>query len=138
MTEKIEKTPKELSIEKAEGIVIAIGIYLIFFDVISLLMLPGNRRTAFLFTHLIQWLITFGLCFLLYRGKRWARMLLAFLLVLSTLFSIYTIYRLIVSSPQSFWIIMYMLVFLVIPYGLFAYLLLFSSDIDELIRSRNA
>ena len=136
MKKDTQKTPRELAIEKGEGIVIAIGIYFILFDMVSLLFLPVTRETALPCTHPIQWVVTFGLCFLLYRGRYWARIALAIFNIIGIFVSSIVIYRVITLAPQAFGWVVYMLAFMVIPYGVAAYLLLFSSDIDEMVKSR--
>lgn len=136
MTKQVQKTPMELSIEKGKRIIVAITIYLVLMEVITFILIPP--RGARLISSPGRWLITLVLCVQLYRGKNWARVMLAFGLGVGTLFGVYGIYQAFILPYATFLGFMFILVGVTFPSAISTYLLIISSDIDEYITSRKA
>jgi hypothetical protein len=134
MTNQIEKPPRKISVEKGKRIVIAIITYLILVEVITYILLPPSGTR--LFSTFGRWLITVVLSVQLYRGKNWARAMLAFWLGVGTLFGVYGIYQAFISPYTTFLGFMFILVGVALPAAISTYLLIFSSDIDEFVASR--
>ncbi len=133
MTNTLQKTPREGSIEKGKQIVIALIVYFILNEIFSLIikLLSGQAITV----DTIRFGLTIVLCVYLYKGQNWAKLLLSFGATLWLFISIYLLYlQWSVPTISNFYFVLFFI--LTVLQGTAAYLLIFSNDVDEFFKSR--
>ncbi len=134
MTNPAQKTPREMSIEKGKDIVIGIIVLFILLEILGLILkvIDGRLITV---VDVFRITITTICCIYLYEGRKWEKLLLALSMSLGIFVYIYTLYRVIIlpSASVSDFIPILLLTILNMTA---AYYLIFSSDVDEFLKSR--
>ena len=133
MSDTLSKTPREISIEKGKNIVVTIVVLFIFFEVILsvIKILNGQPIT---FPNLVRFLLTIVAGIYLYKGRNWARLLLAFGSTVGAFFGVYAVFLAWKNAAMPALLFSF-LVTMTAFYALAAYNLIFANDIDEYLRS---
>jgi hypothetical protein len=134
MTDTIEKTPRQKSIDNGEQIVITIIVCSVLFVVFTLVakMINGLGITI---ADVIRLTLTLVSCVDLYRGKNWAKLFLTFNALLGVFVAGRYVFLVLESPVFSVFNLILPLV-MAILYALMAYYLIFSGDVDEFMKSR--
>src|SRR5689334_1652240 len=76
MTDSLQKTPREKSIEKGKQIIVALIAYFMLNDILStIIKLLSGQAIA---VDIIRFAITIVMCIYLYKGQNWAKLFLSF------------------------------------------------------------
>ncbi|HMB24431.1 MAG TPA: hypothetical protein VKP08_16425 [Anaerolineales bacterium] len=135
MTDTLQKTPREKSIKTGKRILVALVIYFILDAIFSLIfrLVSGQVMVG----SAIRFVLTIVTSVYLFKGQNWARLLLSLGASLGLLLAVYVVYSQLRTPTTSLFNFIFLLI-LAILQGTAAYLLIFSTDIDEFLRSRKA
>lgn len=134
MTNSIQKTPREQSIEKGKNIVVAVIILFVLLEGFGLILQIADQNPIS-FVDLVRISITFVSCIYLYKGRNWAKLFLGISAGLELFVYLFALYQLIATPSASVAAFIALLSFIILS-ALAAYYLLFSSDVDEFLKSR--
>jgi hypothetical protein len=134
MTNPLQKTPQALAIEKGKWLVIATIAYFVTTEALLLVInLSSGQPIALI--DLLRSIITVIACVFLYRGHRWAKLLLLLGACLATFYNVNTLLA-IITTPGSDFFALAMALFVSLLSGLSAYYLIFSHAVDEFLFSQ--
>jgi hypothetical protein len=135
MTDKVEKTPRQLAVENGEQLVITLSICFVLLEVFGIVFNIKNGQGV----NLIRTILTFIASFYFYKGKPWAKLLLTLGSLFGVLLGVFTVFRLLLTgNPVLFTFNGIVFVGLTLFNCIAAYYLIFSGDIDEFMKSRKA
>lgn len=133
MTETVEKTPRQKSVDNGEQIVITIAVCFVLFEVLGTVVNIKNGQGV----NLIRWILTLVSCFYLYKGKTWAKFILTFGALLGTVAGLFFTLRFLFTEITAFFTYIGIAILgMTIFNSLAAYYLMFSIDVDEFMKSR--
>lgn len=134
MTDHLQKTPRERSIQEGRQIVIALMAYFIMVEIFTLVITLFNGQYITVVS-IIRFLLTLVTVVYLYKGKNWAKLLLSLGAVLGFFGLAYAIFLQLKSPTISIFNFLFVSIVTVLQ-GLAAYLLIFSSAVEEFVKSR--
>ncbi len=135
MTDILQKTPREKSIKTGKQILIALVIYFIIDAIFSIIFRLVSGQI--IIGSIIRFVLTIVTSVYLFKGKNWARLLFSLGASLGLFMAIYTVYTQLRTPTTAIFNFIFLLI-LTILQGTAAYLLIFSTDVDEFLRSRKA
>ena len=136
MTDSIQKSPRQISIENGEQIVIIVIVYFALLEISGLIINLLNEN-AITVVDLIRWAITIVSCVQLYKGNYWAKLFLILSAGLQVITGVRTMFLAIMTPNFSVPLLIIFLI-LTIFNAVVAYYLLFSIDVDEFLKSHKA
>ncbi|MBL8078388.1 MAG: hypothetical protein JNM55_10540 [Anaerolineales bacterium] len=136
MTDSVQKTPRQISIENGEQIIITIMAYLVLFEVFTLIVkiIIGQFITI---VDAIRIILTIVSCVYLYKGRNWAKIFLTLGAMLGVFVGVRYVFLTIVNPVFSAFNLILFLVIAILN-SVVAYYLIFSIDVDEFMKSRKA
>jgi hypothetical protein len=133
MTDKVEKTPRQLAVENGEQLVITLSICFVLLEVFGIVFNIKNGQDV----NFIRTILTLVTSFYFYKGKPWAKFLLTLGSLFGVLLGVFTVFRfLLTGNPVLFTFNGIVFVGLTLFNCIAAYYLIFSGDIDEFMKSR--
>ena len=132
MAETLQKTPREISIEKGKKNIVTLVVIFILLEVLLFVVKVLNAQPI-TFSNIVRFLLTTVAGVYLYKGQKWAKLLLTLGSSLGVLVGVYTLFLAWRNPSYSD----LFLVILMIPtafYAIAAYNLIFSIDIDEYLK----
>ena len=133
MTNQVEKTPRQISIDNGEQIVITMIACFVLFEVFVLIVGIINGLGPGIM-EVIRWTIMIVSCVNLYKGKNWAKLFLTFGAVLGAFRSVRYVV-LVLNNPVFSVFNLSLFLGILILNSVIAWYLLFSGDIDEFMKS---
>jgi hypothetical protein len=133
MTESAQKTPRQISIENGEQIIITIMVYFVLLEVVTLAVkiIIGQFITII---DAIRMTLAIVSCVYLYKGKNWAKIFLTLGAMLGIFGGVrYVIFA--IGNPDFLNFNLVLLLVIAIFNSIAAYYLVFSSDVDEFMKS---
>ncbi len=136
MKDSVQKTPRQMSIENGEQIVITIMAYFVLFEVFTLVVKIINRQVITI-VDVIRIILTIVSCVYLYKGRNWAKIFLTLGAMLGVFVGVRFV-LLAIGEPvfSDFNLILFSA--MAILDSVAAYYLIFSSDVDAFMKSRKA
>jgi hypothetical protein len=136
MTDTLQKTPKEISVEKGEQIIIALITYFLLVEILTFLIKILNGQ-AITVVSIIRFILTIVACVYLYKGQNWAKLLLTLGTSLGVFTGAYFVF-IALKNPAFSSFYLFILLAMTILNAVAAYFLIYSTNVDEFLKSRKA